>query len=114
MRTLAVNQQTVKIIAPSNVTGTLGSKTLSYAGTPTSVTGATAQPLSSAHARAEYGARADRIRLLLLPLDTTVKENYGVWLAADNTSLPPWVVISVSVWSTHIACHIERRDAVGI
>jgi len=112
MNTFMKGKQTVKIIAPSVTTGAIGSKITSFAGTPASVL-ATVQPLSSDRAIAEYGTRADRMKLLILPVGTVIAEGYGVWLAADSTSLPPWRCVFVSAWSTQVEAHIERRDSVA-
>lgn len=103
--------ETIKVAPLTEVTGALGSNTAAY-GTKVSVL-ADVQPVSSAAIRAEYGERADRIRQMFMPLGTSVSIGDGVWLAADTLTDPPWRVVSVSQWKTHVEANIERRDAIA-
>lgn len=102
--------ETINIAPRTTTTGALGSKIASYGAKVAHA--AHVQPLSSSHVRAEYGARADRMRQLFLDT-STAKEGDGVWLAGESANDPPWIVISVAEWGKHTELRIERRDAVG-
>ena len=107
MRVLKRRESVIKHLAPTQATGSLGSVTVSWSGTPASLKGVV-QPLSSSHARAEYGERADRMKLVILP-NGSVSAGDGVWIGDESTALPPWLIVSVAEWLDLTALTIEKR-----
>jgi hypothetical protein len=107
MRHLKRRESVIKHLAPTQTTGSLGSVTVSWSGTPTSLTGVV-QPLSSSHARAEYGERADRMKLVILP-NGSFAIGDGIWIGDESTALPPWIIVSVAPWLDLTSLTIEKR-----
>ena len=107
MRNLKRREETLKILSPTKTTGSLGSVIVSWVGTPLSIQGIV-QPLSSTHARAEYGERADRMKLIMLQ-NGDYEIGDGVWLDGELTTNPPWIIISVSPWLDLTSLTIEKR-----
>jgi hypothetical protein len=66
------------------------------------------QPLNSSHARAEYGERADRMKLIILP-NGSFEIGDGIWIGDESTSLPPWIIVSVAAWLDLTSLTIEKR-----
>lgn len=85
----------------------MGSVIVTWTDTPLSI-GAAVQPLSASYLRAEYGERADRMKLIILP-NGAYTAGDGVWLTGENAALPPWLVISVAQWLDLTALTIEKR-----
>lgn len=109
MMTIRKRQETIGLLAPSTVTGSLSSKTRTWTGTK-STSLATVQPVSSSRVIAEYGERAKDMKQVYVPVGTTCDINYGVWLAGETDALPPWVIAGTpSEWATHTSFIIERR-----
>lgn len=106
MRHLKRREQTIKIIAPIITTGSMGSKTVSWAGTPVSAD-ADVQPISSASARAEYGERADNMRLVILPNDITANLGDGILLEGESGT--PWIIVGKASWYDLQNLTIEKR-----
>jgi hypothetical protein len=107
MRHLKRRESVIKHLAPTQTTGSLGSVTVSWVGTPLSIQGIV-QPLSSSHARAEYGERADRMKLIMLQ-NGDYEIGDGVWLEGELATNPPWIIISVSPWLDLTSLTIEKR-----
>lgn len=108
MRALKRRSQKIKYIAPTVVTGSLGSSTAGWTGTPSEAY-ADVQPMDSSTVRTEYGERADNMRLVILPSSTSIDIGYGVWLAGENTSSPPWIIVAKSAWTDLANLTIEKR-----
>lgn len=107
MRNLKKRQETIRWVSPISVNGSLGSVTVGWTGTPTSTKGFV-QPLSSSHFRAEYGERADRMRVIILP-NGDYEIGDGVWLYGELTTDPPWIIISKGAWLDLSSITIEKR-----
>ena len=112
MRHLKRREQAIKLLTPTLSTGSMGSVTVTWTGTPATVHG-DVQPLTGTGtynqaARAEYGERADRMRLVILP-NGAYAVGDGVWLDGENTANPPWRVVAVSAWQDLTALTIEKR-----
>lgn len=107
MRNLKRREETINILSPTKVSGTLGSVTVSWTGTPLSIK-AFVQPLSSSYYRAEYGERADRMKLVILP-NGSYSAGDGVWLSGESSALPPWLIVSVGKWLDLTSLTIEKR-----
>lgn len=107
MRVLKRRESVIKHLAPSQTTGSLGSVISSWSGTPTSLTGVV-QPLSSTHFRAEYGERADRMKLIILP-NGTFNVGDGIWIGSESTALPPWLIVSVAAWLDLTSLTVEKN-----
>jgi hypothetical protein len=107
MRNLKKRQETIRWVSPSSSVGTLGSVTPSWSGTPHSIKGFV-QPMSSNHFRAEYGERADRMRVIILP-NGDYEIGDGVWLYGELTTDPPWIIISKGAWLDLSSITIEKR-----
>lgn len=106
MRYLKRRESVIKHLAPTQTTGSLGSVTVSWTGTPAEIA-ASVQPLSSAHVKTEYGERAERMRAVILP-NGTYAIGDGIWLAGETTATPPWLIISVGAWLDLTALVIEK------
>lgn len=106
MRTLKRRETTLKWLKPTIKTGGLGSVTVEWIGDPKTVIG-TVQPLTSEAARREYGERADKMRLAIVP-NGAYETGDGIWLAEDMVD-PPWLVVSVSAWQDLTSLTIEKR-----
>lgn len=107
MRHLKRREQAIKWLTPTLSTGSMGSVTVTWAGTPATANG-DVQPVSSAAMRTEYGERADRMRLVILPNGAYVVGD-GIWLDGENTANPPWLIVSVAAWQDLTALTIEKR-----
>ena len=107
MRVLKKRESVIKHLAPTQVTGSLGSVTVSWSGTPAQLKGVV-QPLSSSYMRAEYGERADRMKLVILP-NGSFSAGDGIWIDDESTALPPWLIVSVAAWLDLTALTIEKR-----
>ena len=107
MRNLKRRESVVKHLAPTKTTGSLGSVISTWSGTPASLTGFV-QPLSSSHFRAEYGERADKMKLIILP-NGSFAIGDGIWIGDESTSLPPWIIVSVAAWLDLTSLTIEKR-----
>ena len=107
MRNLKRREQTIRWLSPSTTTGALGSVVSNWSGTPTSIK-AFVQPLSSSHFRAEYGERADRMKLAIVANgDYAIGD--GVWLESE-TGNPPWMIVSVDAWLDLTNLTLEKRE----
>ena len=107
MRHLKRREQAIKWLTPTLSTGSMGSVTVTWTGTPATVYG-DVQPVSSAAMRTEYGERADRMRLVILP-NCAYAVGDGIWLDGENTANPPWLIVSVAAWQDLTALTIEKR-----
>jgi hypothetical protein len=107
MRHLKRRESVIKHLAPTQTTGSLGSVTVSWSGTPASLKGVV-QPLSSSHARAEYGERADYMKLIILP-NGTFAIGDGIWIDDESTALPPWLIVSVGEWLDLTSLTVEKN-----
>ena len=107
MRHLKRREQAIKWLTPTLSTGSMGSVTVTWTGTPATVHG-DVQPVSSAAMRTEYGERADRMRLVILP-NGAYAVGDGVWLDGEATTDPPWLIVSVSKWQELTSLTIEKR-----
>jgi hypothetical protein len=107
MRSLKRRESVIKHLAPTQTTGSLGSVVSSWSGTPASLTGFV-QPLNSSLFRAEYGERADRMKLVIVQ-NGTYNIGDGIWIGSESTSLPPWIIVSVSAWMDLTNLTIEKR-----
>ena len=107
MRHMKRRESVVKHLAPTQVTGSLGSVISTWSGTPASLKGVV-QPLSSSYMRAEYGERADRMKLVILP-NGSFSAGDGIWIDDESTALPPWLIVSVAAWLDLTALTIEKR-----
>lgn len=114
MRTLKRRETALQWLKPTIVTGGLGSVTVEWTGTPQTVRG-TVQPMSGASqgassvaARVEYGERADRMRLVIVP-NGEYETGHGIWLQGEDSTEPPWLVVSVSPWQDLTVLTIEKR-----
>jgi hypothetical protein len=107
VRHLKRREQAIKWLTPTLATGSMGSVTVTWTGTPATVYG-DVQPLQSSQMRAEYGERADRMRLVFVP-NSTYKTGDGIWLEGENTADPPWLIVSVAAWQDLTALTIEKR-----
>ena len=107
MRVLKRRESVIKHLAPTKTTGSMGSVISTWSGTPASLTGVV-QPLSYSHFRAEYGERADRMKLVILP-NGAYNIGDGIWIGSESTSLPPWLIVSVSAWLDLTSLTIEKR-----
>ena len=106
MRILKSRESPIKILRPTMVTGSMGSVTVSWDGTPSTVYG-DVQPLTSEAARREYGERAEKMRKVILPRGE-YEVGDGVWLQNETGSTPPWLIASVANWAlTELV--IERK-----
>ena len=112
MRHLKRRDQASKWLTPTLSTGSMGSVTVTWTGTPATVY-ADVQPITGVgnfnqSARAEYGERADRMRMAILP-NGAYAVGDGLWLDGENTANPPWRVVAVSAWQDLTALTIEKR-----
>ena len=107
MRNLKRREQAIKWLTPTLATGSMGSVTVTWTGTPATVYG-DVQPLQSSQMRAEYGERADRMRLCILP-NGLYAIGDGIWLDDEATTDPPWRIVSVSKWQNLTSLTIEMR-----
>ena len=107
MRHLKRREQAIKWLTPTLSTGSMGSVTVTWTGTPATVHG-DVQPVSSEAMRTEYGERADRMRLCILP-NGSYAIGDGIWLDGEATTDPPWLILSVSKWQDLTALTIEMR-----
>ena len=107
MRHLKRREQAIKWLTPTLSTGSMGSVTVTWTGTPATVHG-DVQPVSSEAMRMEYGERADRMRLCILP-NGSYAIGDGIWLDGEATTDPPWLIVSVSKWQDLTALTIEMR-----
>lgn len=107
MRTLERRKQTIGILAPTITTGAMGSKIITWTGTATSVKAAV-QPISAQVDITEYGTRVDRMMLVIVPKATVCEIGYGVWLAGESSSLPPWKIVSKAQWNDLTNLTIEK------
>lgn len=108
MRNLKKRQETIRWISPSSTVGALGSVIPSWSGTPHSIKGFV-QPMSSDHFRAEYGERADKMRVVILP-NGAYEIGDGVWLEGESLSAKPWIIISKGEWLDLTSISIEKRE----
>jgi len=107
MRHLKRRETLIKHLAPTLSTGSMGSKTVTWTGKPAEAYG-DVQPVSSAAMRTEYGERADRMRLCILP-NGSYAIGDGIWLGDEATTDPPWLIVSVSKWQDLTSLTIEMR-----
>ena len=107
MRHLKRRETLIKHLAPTLSTGSMGSVIVTWEGKPDEAYG-DVQPVSSAAMRTEYGERADRMRLVILP-NGAYAVGDGVWLDGENTANPPWLIVSVAAWQDLTALTIEKR-----
>ena len=107
MRHLKRRETLIKHLAPTLSTGSMGSVIVTWTGTPAQVYG-DVQPLQSSQMRAEYGERADRMRLCILP-NGSYAIGDGIWLDGEATTDPPWLIVSVSKWQDLTSLTIEMR-----
>ncbi len=107
MRHLKRRETLIKHLTPTLSTGSMGSVTVTWTGTPATVHG-DVQPVLSAAMRTEYGERADRMRLVILP-NGAYAVGDGIWLDGENTANPPWLIVSVAAWQDLTALTIEKR-----
>ena len=106
MRHLKRRETLIKHLAPTLSTGSMGSVTVTWTGTPAQVYG-DVQPLTSESARREYGERAEKMRKVILPRGE-YEVGDGVWLQNETGSTPPWLIASVANWAlTELV--IERK-----
>ena len=96
MRHLKRRETLIKHLAPTLSTGSMGSVTVTWTGTPAQVYG-DVQPLQSSQMRAEYGDCADRMRLCILPNGSYAIGDW-IFLYDVSTTDPPWLNVSVSKW----------------
>ena len=107
MRHLKRRETLIKHLAPTLSTGSMGSEIVTWTGKPAEAYG-DVQPLQSSQMRAEYGERADRMRLCILP-NGSYAIGDGIWLDDEATTDPPWLIVSVSKWQDLTSLTIEMR-----
>ena len=112
MRHLKRRETLIKHLTPTLSTGSMGSVTVTWTGTPAQVYG-DVQPLTgignyNMAARTEYGERADRMRMIILP-NGSYAVGDGIWLDDEATTDPPWLIVGVAAWQDLTALTIEMR-----
>lgn len=108
MRSLKRRESVVKHLAPTITTSSTGSKTVTWVGTPATLSGFV-QPLDSVHFRGLYGERSDRMQAIFLP-NGTFAVGDGIWIGSESTALPPWIIVSVKAWLDMTSLIVEKRS----
>lgn len=110
MRILENRKVEIKWLKPTFTSGTLGSKTANWTGTPSTIM-ADVQPMKDMSiqtgSQSEYGELANRMRSVYVE-NGLFEHGDGIWLPGESLSDLPWRVTSVSKWRDITILYIEK------